>query len=68
MPVRQAVCFVDAKRRLGSKARTIDGVLVTWEKDIVRRLREPGSLDERFRNAIQHHLATRLRPAAGKPD
>jgi hypothetical protein len=56
---------VDAKRRLGSKARTIEDVLVTWEKDIVRRLREPGPLDERFRNAIQRHLATRFRPAAG---
>jgi hypothetical protein len=40
---------VDAKRRLGSKARTIDGTLVTWEKDIVRRLREPGPIDGRFR-------------------
>lgn len=66
VPVRQAVCFVDAKRRLGSKARMIDDTLVTWEKDIVRRLREQGSLDERFRNAIQHHLATRLRPATGR--
>jgi hypothetical protein len=65
VPVYRALCFVDAKRRLGHKARTIEGVLVTWEKDIVRRLREPGTLDERFRNAIQRHLATRFRPAAG---
>jgi hypothetical protein len=65
VPVYRALCFVDAKLRLGSKARTIEGVLVSWEKDIVRRLQEPGSLDQRWRNAIQRHLATRFRPAAG---
>lgn len=65
VPVHRALCFVDAKRRLGHKARTIDDVLVSWEKDIVRRLRQPGPLDERFRAAIQRHLATRFRPAAG---
>jgi hypothetical protein len=65
VPVYRALCFVDAKRRLGSQARMVEGVLVSWEKDIVRRLREPGPLDPRWRNAIQRHLATRFRPAAG---
>lgn len=65
VPVHRALCFVDAKRRLGHEARTIEDVLVSWEKDIVRRLRQPGPLDERFRAAIQRHLATRFRPAAG---
>jgi hypothetical protein len=65
VPVHRALCFVDAKRRLGNKARTIEDVLVSWEKDIARRLRQPGPLDERFRAAIQRHLATRFRPAAG---
>jgi hypothetical protein len=65
VPVHRALCFVDAKRRLGHKAHMIEGVLVSWEKDIARRLRQPGPLDERFRAAIQRHLATRFRPAAG---
>jgi hypothetical protein len=66
VPLHRALCFVDAKRRLGHKARTIEGVLVSWEKDIGRWLRQPGPLDERFRAAIQRHLATRFRPAAGR--
>jgi hypothetical protein len=66
VPVHLAVCFVDAKRQLGGRATLLDGALVTWGKDIVKRLGQPGPFDQRWRNAIQHHLATRFRPAAGE--
>jgi hypothetical protein len=61
VPIHPTLCFVDAKRRLGSAAREVEGVLVTWERDLARRLRAPGRLDAPWRNAIQRHLSTRLR-------
>jgi hypothetical protein len=61
VPIHPTLCFVDAKRRLGSAAREVDGVLVTWERDLARRLRAPGRLDGPWRTAIQRHLSTRFR-------
>ena len=64
VPVYGALCFVGAERRRGRRAQTVGNVLVTWEKDLDRRLRDPGRLDEPHRAAIQHHLARRFGPAA----
>ena len=64
VPVYGALCFVGAERRRGRRAQTVGNVLVTWEKDLDRRLRDPGPLDEPHRAAIQHHLARRFGPAA----
>lgn len=59
-----ALCFVGARRRRARPGGVIDDMLITWEGDLARWLRDPGPLDQPFRSAIQHHLAARFRPAA----
>jgi hypothetical protein len=45
VPVVPVLCFLDADWGFFPKAFTIDGVLVTWGKELRRRLAEPGPID-----------------------
>jgi hypothetical protein len=45
VPVRGALCFVDAERERLARPFTIDGVTITWPKRLVRSLHRPGPLD-----------------------
>jgi hypothetical protein len=67
VPVHEALCFVAGGRVRASGRGVIDDVVIGPPKDILRHLDNAGPWDDRWRNAIQHHLARRFRPAATPP-
>jgi hypothetical protein len=65
VPVRGALCFVDAEFSLFAKPFTIDGVVVSWGRALnEQHLLVPGPFDEDDRTALHRHLARSFPPAA----
>lgn len=63
IPVRGALCFVDAEFRLFAKPFHVNGVLVTWGKALRERIATPGDVGEEDRAALHLHLARAFAPA-----
>jgi hypothetical protein len=63
VPIRGVLCFVEAEWKLFARPFEIDGVLVTWLKALLDRLRADGPLDTGQRQQWTEHLDRSLRPA-----
>lgn len=63
VPVRGALCFVDADIGRFAKPFTVDGVLVTWRKHLLAPLLDEdglGAIDDDRRDHLARYLADRL--------
>jgi hypothetical protein len=64
VPVRGALCFVDAEFSLFAKPFTIDDVVVSWGRALnEKHLLAPGPFDGDDRAALHRHLARSFPPA-----
>jgi hypothetical protein len=63
IPVRGALCFVDAEFRLFAKPFEVRGVLVSWGKALRERLVEPGPLTVEQQTEVHRQLARSFPPA-----
>jgi hypothetical protein len=63
LSVHGALCFVDGERGLFSKPFDLDGVFVTWEKELGDRLVQPGPVTADMRVLIHRRLAEAFPPA-----
>jgi len=65
VPVRGALCFVNADFGLFSRPFVLGGVLVTWPKALEKRLRADGPLTAQARAGVAAELDRLLPPATG---
>jgi hypothetical protein len=64
VPVRGALCFVDAEFSLFAKPFAIDGIVVSWGRALNQQhLLATGPFDAEDRAALQRHLARSFPPA-----
>ena len=61
--ISSILCFVDADWGLLTKPFAIDGSVVTWPKDLMKRLRRPGPLSDERIAELGERLRDGLRPA-----
>jgi hypothetical protein len=63
VPIHRALCFTNSSWGLRLRAIRINGVIVTWSKDLINQIRESGPLDGRVINLVARELSSKL-PAA----
>ena len=63
VPVRPVLAFVNAEWGVFASSIEVDGVLVVWPRELVRRVARPGPLPHARRAAIAVRLSSALRPA-----
>lgn len=65
VPVHGALCFIDADWGVFRlRPFTVQGVPITWGKELRERLSEPGDVDPERRQQVLAALAAALRPAS----
>ncbi len=62
VPVRGALCFVDAEFPFFYKGTAVDDVLIGWGKIVRERMAEPGGITDTERAAIHRFLGARFVP------
>jgi len=63
VPVRGALCFVEADWPLLGGSFVIDGVGVLWPKKLAEQLATPGALDDATTERVHRTLAAAFPPA-----
>ena len=64
VPIKAALCFVEAEWRMFSRPFVQDGVWVTWAKKLAEMIAAPGPLRRDVVLRIAERLAIALPPAA----
>ena len=59
-PVHPSICFTDAEWGFFSKPIRLNGVLVTWSKDLVEQIRMPGPYDMTTIDLLARELSDKL--------
>jgi hypothetical protein len=63
VPIHRALCFTNSSWGLRLRAIRINGVVVTWSKDLINQIRESGPLDSAVINLVARELSSKLSAA-----
>ena len=54
------LCFTDSNQGFRFRAIRINGAIVTWAKDLISQIREPGSIDPQVIALLARELSSKL--------
>lgn len=60
VPIHRALCFTDSNWGFRFRAIRINGAIVTWAKDLIDQIREPGQVGPELVALIAHELSSKL--------
>ena len=60
VPIHRALCFTDSNWGFRFRAIRINGAVVTWAKDLISQIREPGPIDPQVIALLARELSSKL--------
>jgi hypothetical protein len=60
VPIHRALCFTNSSWGMRFRAIKINGAIVTWAKDLINQIREPGQVGPELVALLTHELSSKL--------
>jgi hypothetical protein len=60
VPIHRALCFTNSSWGIRIHAIRINGAIVTWAKDLIDQIREPGQVGPELITLLAHELSSKL--------